>query len=105
MEESPVLVLAERLRSWRRGPYPQSTSFVSAVSSSMDGECRWISDVHNIMDIEAAIEAVLTYRQQEVLYRFVVRGEEQRQIAGIIGISQQAVSIELETALKALEKY
>lgn len=73
-------VLAECLQSWRRGPYPKSTSYVSALSSGNDSEDpRWISDVHNIIDLEAAMEA-LTYRQQEVLYRYVVLGERQADI-------------------------
>lgn len=94
--------LAECLQSWRRGPYPKSTSYVSALSSGNDSEePRWISDVHNIIDLEAAMEA-LTYRQREVLYRYVVLGQVQRGIAGDMRISQQSVSIELETACKEL---
>ena len=101
MEESPVLVLAERLRSWRRGPYPQSTSFASALSASSDGECRWMNDVNNIVDLAGAMEA-LTYRQREVLWRFVVRGDSRVDIAGITGIGERAVGIELEIALTEL---
>lgn len=94
--------LAECLQSWRRGPYPKSTSYVSALSSGNDNEePRWISDVHNIIDLESAM-GTLTYRQQEVLYRYVVLGQGQRGIAGDMRISQQSVSIELETACKEL---
>lgn len=97
--------LAECLQSWRRGPYPKSTSYVSALSSGNDSEePRWIRDVHNIIDLEAAMEA-LTYRQREVLYRYVVLGQGQSVIAAGIGISQRAVGIELETACKELMKW
>jgi len=98
-------VLAECLRSWRRGPYPSSTSFVSAVSIHDSNETpRWMQDVHNIVDLQQAMEA-LTYRQREALYRYVVLGQGQRGIAGDMCISQQSVSIELETACKTLTEY
>lgn len=101
MEQTAAAILAECLKSWRRGPYPQSTSFVSAVSISSDGECRWMNDVNNIVDLAGAMEA-LTYRQREVLWRFVVRGDSRMDIAGITGIGERAVGIELETALAEL---
>lgn len=94
--------LAECLQSWRRGPYPKSTSYVSALSPGNDNEDpRWISDVHNIIDLESAM-STLTYRQREVLYRYVIMGERQEVIGRYAGISQQAVSIELETICKEL---
>ena len=101
MELSTAAVLAECLKSWRRGPYPQSTSFVSAGSVSSDGECRWMNDVNNIVDLAGAMEG-LTYRQREVLWRFVVRGDSRMDIAGITGIGERAVGIELEIALTEL---
>ena len=101
MEQSAAAILAECLKSWRRGPYPQSTSFVSALSVASDGECRWMNDVNNIVDLAGAMEA-LTYRQREVLYRFVVMGDGQAALAGVLGITQSVVSTELEIAFKTL---
>lgn len=101
MEQSAKSVLAECFQSWRRGPYPESTSFVSAVSIATEGECRWISDVNNIVDLGNAMQ-VLTYRQSEVLYRYIVLGQERRVIAGIMDLSERAVGIELEITCKEL---
>lgn len=98
-------VLAECLRSWRRGPYPSSTSFVSAVSIHDSNDTpQWMQDIHNIVDLQGAME-MLTYRQREALYRYVVLGQGQSVIAAGIGISQRAVGIELETACKELMKW
>lgn len=107
MVDDAIGMLAECLSSWRRGPYPASTSFVSALNAAnMDGsEVRWISDVNNILDLETAIgDELLTDRQREVLYRYVVNGQGQRAIAGVMGISQQSVSIDLEIVLKIVHR-
>lgn len=107
MVDDAIGMLAECLSSWRRGPYPASTSFVSALNAAnMDGsEVRWISDVNNILDLETAIgDELLTDRQREVLYRYVVNGQGQRAIAGVMGISQPSVSIDLEIVLKIVHR-
>lgn len=104
MDDTPRGILTERLRSWRRGPYPRTTSFVSALSSSADGECQWLTDIHNIIDLHTLMEARLTYRQMDILCRYVVGGDAQADIAGDLDLSQQAVSIELETASMELIK-
>lgn len=98
-------VLAECLNSWRRGPYPKTSSYVPAHAPTNDSEDpRWVRDVNNIVDLQRAME-MLTYRQREALYRYVVLGQGQSIIGAGIGISQRAVGIELETACEELMKW
>lgn len=95
-------MLIDCLRSWRRGPYPQSTSFVAAVNcQGGDGDVRWIHDIHNLVDLAEAMTG-LTDRQVEVLYRYIVRGDKQAAIASIMGMHQTTVGAEIELALKEL---
>lgn len=103
MEElSGAAILADCLRSWRRGPYPSSASFVSAMASGEgDGEPRWIHDVQNLVDLYEAMET-LTWRQIEILERYVVYGYTQARIASDMQIHQSSVSTELELSLKSL---
>ena len=102
MTEGAAGMLIDCLRSWRRGPYPQSTSFVLASNcSGGDGDARWIHDIHNLVDLYEAMDA-LTDRQVEVLYRYIVRGDKQSGIASIMQIPQSTVSVEIEIGLKNL---
>lgn len=96
-----VGILKDMLNSWRRGPYPYSVSYVSAMEFCTDAEPRWIRDVQNIVDLADTMQA-LTYRQREVLYRYVVMGQGMRQIAGVMFLSERAVGAELEIVLKEL---
>lgn len=102
MTEGAAGMLIDCLRSWRRGPYPQSTSFVAAVNcQGGDGDVRWIHDIHNLVDLAEAMTD-LTDRQVEVLYRYIVRGDKQAAIASIMGMHQTTVGAEIELALKEL---
>jgi DNA-directed RNA polymerase specialized sigma24 family protein len=101
MTEGAAGMLIDCLRSWRRGPYPQSVSFAVAIAGQGDGEARWIHDIHNLVDLAEAMTD-LTDRQVEVLYRYIVRGDRQAAIASIMGMHQTTVGAEIELALKEL---